>query len=382
MDFLVFGDDWNGHVSTTKHLIRHFSGSDRVVWVDSIGMRSPKMTLQDLKRIIAKAWSIMGGRHTRPARSPGDTRDCVTSCTFTRVSPLVIPFHQICFCRKVNAWLLKVQISSAMSRIQMEQPNVLAANPAVVNYLSVIRYAKLAYLRLDQYAELPGVDKQLIRDAEPRMFDMATVIFATAQKLLPSRERWRCKSHYLPQGVDIEHFGRASIQPSRQRILGFFGIVAEWLDFALIARVAKDMPDWVLEFIGPIRFLPEQCQAVENIRWLPPVPYQDLPDVVHDWTCAWIPFQVSDLTESVNPLKIREYLAAGIASHCTPLPEVQAMKKLEGVFISDIPREITEWMKLCLREDSKEKRMKIRDGVADGSWSKRVLELQDALKDS
>lgn len=380
MDFIIFGDDWGEHASTTQHLVRHFPVTDKVIWVDSIGMRSPGVNWKDLERMITKARSFVTKRESRklPEISPKSDGG-KTTCQFFRVVPMVFPFHQNILCRILNKWILQNQILPAMEGMGMVSPYILSANPVVVRYISGIPCRKLTYLRLDQYSELPGVDRELILKVEPLMFDQAALIISTARKLIPHQKDWENKSHYLPQGVDTNHFAQASCEPSRKKILGFFGLVAEWLDFTLVEKIATNMPDWILEFRGPIRYLPAHYKKITNIRWLPPVPFNDLPLVIKDWTCAWIPFQVSELTESVNPLKIREYLAAGLASHCTSLPEVYSMKNSTGVFISDSPAEIAEWLESCFQFDSREKRMKIRAGVADENWANRVIDLQRAI---
>ena len=380
MDFIIFGDDWGGHASTTQHLVRHFFEVDRVIWVDSIGMRTPRLNRKDLTRLKVKACSLTTKKAARQLQQKDPETDCeITACQFFHIAPMVVPFHQNNLCRFLNKWILQIQILRAMKLMGMAVPNILSANPVVANYIQGIPYRKLAYLRLDRYAELPGVDRDLILEVEPLMFDQAALIFATARKLIPQQTVWEKKSYYLPQGVDTVHFAQASCEPSRKKILGFFGLVAEWLDFTLIEMIATNMQDWILEFRGPIRCLPERLKKIKNVRWLPPVPFNDLPFVMKDWACAWIPFQVSALTESVNPLKIREYLAAGLASHCTSLPEVYAMKNCPGVFISDSPQEIEEWMESCFHCDSREKRIKIRAGVTDESWTNRVIQLQRVI---
>ncbi len=374
MDLVVFGDDWDAHPSTTQHLIMSMASTDRIVWVDSIGFRSPRLTTTDFKRLQEKTVAILKSK-TKTERKAEERISTTQPCHFVRISPLVIPFHLNPLSRFFNSWSLKKSISAAMKKLGIKRPFWLSVTPVASQYLKVVPYRKLAYLRLDDYGDLPGVDPVLIEQTEKNMMEHSAAIFATAKKLLP--EKWLKKSHYLPQGVETKHFARTSVQPSKKRILGFFGLIAEWLDFELIKEVALTADGWTLEFVGPVRYRPGELEKISNILWKPAVSFHDLPETVADWTCAWIPFEVSKLTEAVNPLKVREYLAAGIATHCTPLPEVEALRDRADILISSEPGEIACWLETSLDIDSPERRLARRESVAGDSWSQRAQTVRD-----
>jgi len=223
---------------------------------------------------------------------------------------------------------------------------------------------------------LPGCDSRLVEITEEQLFERADVIFGTARALLPSKP-WKDKAHYLPQGVDWSHFASAPIAPAGKRVLGFFGLLAEWVDFTLIEAVARSAPDWQLEFIGPVRHLPQRVRSLANVRFLPGVPFAQLPAVLGDWAAAWIPFEVSQLTKAVNPLKAREYLAAGLPTHCTPLPEVELLGE---AFISGAAEEIVAWLERTLAEDSVQLRQARRESVKSDSWQNRASDMATVIE--
>lgn len=370
MDFIVFGADWGVHPTTTQHLVTHMTSADRIIWIDSIGMRSPKLTWSDMKRLLIKLINIFKNRKIQNHPIINKVGCPVHLAGFVRISPIVLPFHLNPLARIINTILLKLLIDAAMKKLAVERPFLLSCTPVVCLYLDAFPYRKIAYLRLDDYGKLPGVDPFLIKKTEENIFKHSSVIFATAKNLLPLNE-WSDKSYYLPQGVDTKHFAQVQAKPSGKRILGFFGLIAEWLDFELIKNIALATPAWTLEFIGPIRYLPNSIKNIPNIKWKPPVSFSSLPQAITDWTCAWIPFEVSDLTESVNPLKAREYLAAGLATHCTPLPEVEALCAYSELLISNNSKEIVEWMEASFRNDSIERRLSFRESVSGDSWTNR-----------
>ena len=44
--------------------------------------------------------------------------------------------------------------------------------------------------------------------------------------------------------------------------------------------VARAAPEWTLQFIGPVRHLPERVAALPNVEILPGVPYEQLPSAI------------------------------------------------------------------------------------------------------
>jgi len=249
---------------------------------------------------------------------------------------------------------------------------LLTANPVVAYYCDVLEVDTIIYLRLDDYSQYPGCDPELVADAEAKMYAKADLIIATARSLLPLQP-FAAKGRYLPQGVHTDAFSSVPIEPPRKPVLGFFGSVAEWLDFDLIESVATLASEWCLEFIGRPDFVPASLREHKNIKFIEPVPFDELSSRITHWTAAWIPFKINELTVSVNPLKVREYLAAGLPTHCTPLPEAQDLS--EHVFLTSNAERIVAWLRRTLTEDSVELRQKRRASVAGETWKARAAAL-------
>ena len=156
MDWLVFGDDWGAHPSTTQHLVRHLPHEDRVVWVGSVGMRAPRLRLADARRIARHAFARVGGSpraaEARGARASGRSPDRV-------IRPHVLPWHHRALAVSLSRRLLGRQIRAAMGALGVVgQVSALLSNPAGLNFLRDLPIERVAYLRLDDYPRLPGVD--------------------------------------------------------------------------------------------------------------------------------------------------------------------------------------------------------------------------------
>src|SRR5262249_39293502 len=137
---------------------------------------------------------------------------------------------------------------------------------------------------------------------------------------------------FVSHGVDVAHFSRAldpALAPPADAaglgrpVIGFFGLLAEWIDLGLLAGIARARPQWTLLLIGKANVDTSALRALPNVRLLGQKPYATLPAYCRAFDVGVIPFRVDELTVRANPLKLREYLAAGLPVVSTDLPEVR-----------------------------------------------------------
>ena len=161
----------------------------------------------------------------------------------------------------------------------------------------------------------------------------ADLVAITAPTLFSTAEQLGAKRIYLmPNGADIEHFSRAAPEPPdlapvpRPRVV-YAGALAPWVHFALMAEVATRMPDVSFVWIGPGQ-LPHSCVR-PNVRHIGARPYAFLPGYLQHCDVGVIPFDRDGhktLVDSVHPLKLYDYLAAGLPVVATPWAELQRIK--------------------------------------------------------
>ena len=365
MDWIVFGDDWGRHPSTTQHLIRSLPADDRVIWVNSVGMRKPSMSSRDLRRALGKL-------RTR-SRSPNPISSFPLRAKMEVITTVALPWHERTWAQKHNRRRLHSAIREAMHRLGITEAHILASTPVAAYYLEDLPALSIGYLRLDAYPLLPGVDASLARAAESRMLRHSTVRFVTAQRLVLHEDKhpW----FYLPQGVDWQHFASNSNKLPPGKTLGFFGALTTWINYDLIEEVARAASDWTLEFVGPVDFIPKTTKALANVRFLAPIPYPQLPAAIAGWRAVWMPFVRNALTMGVNPLKIREYLAAGLPTLSIPLPEI---KNLSHVTAIEDSRDVVGALAQVIATDTPALRQARKDSVRGNSWHDRSRQLRDA----
>ena len=117
-----------------------------------------------------------------------------------------------------------------------------------------------------------------------------------------------------------------------------------------------------------------------NIHLLGPRPYSSLPGYAKGFTAAMLPFKVNRLTESVNPIKLREYLAAGLPVVSTALPEVKPYAGIVriGASVEEFVRE----MEAAVKDTSETAVRRRMESVAKDTWEARVEYISSLVEQS
>lgn len=325
--FIVFGDDWGGHPSSVQHLFRRIARAHPTLWVNTVGLRPPRLDRNDASRVVRKV-----RRWFDPPAGQGDRSSADEGLDLHVVSPPMSPWAGAPALRALNRLSMRVAVERAASRLGMRAPVVVTTVPNGVDGSGLAGSQALIYYCVDDFTNWPGVDAALAREMERELLEVAAGVIATSARLAETRRARRGETTILPHGVDVKHFARASDPVTTPRVglkrgrplLGYIGLVDERMDVDLVARAAKRRPDWDFVFVGPTDRAPDRRFERDNVRLLPAVPYAELPSVLAAFDVALLPYARNELTRSINPLKLREYLASGRPVVSTSLPEVRA----------------------------------------------------------
>jgi glycosyltransferase involved in cell wall biosynthesis len=219
----------------------------------------------------------------------------------------------------------------------------------------------LVYYIMDDYPLMPGVNTRAVMELERRLFEMSDVVFATAEHLKKSKSNYDTPITVLPHGVEFEHFHGPRPDPPPELadlprpIIGFFGLIAPWIDVAMMRNVAVAAPNYSFVFIGDVQTPLAGLDALPNVRMIPKLAYSDLPRYARHFDVSTLPFIVNEMTLNVNPLKLMEYFAVGAPVVSTPLPEVEKHKP--HVRIADSAETFGQALRNALIEDSDQTRI-------------------------
>lgn len=364
-DMLCFSHDWTGDPLSKTHLMRLLARDNRVLWVNSIGYRSPSLgSKRDLGRIAAKL---------RAAAEP--VRE-VEPNLFV-FSPLVVPSWGSRLLRAVNARLLRWQVRRAMRRLGFRRPVNWVFNPAAGVLAGRLGEDRVVYYCVDEYTAFKGVDTAALAAIERDLIARADLVVVSAEKLLASKRSPRAPTVLVRHGVDFDHFAAAlradtpvppEIADLPRPVIGYFGLIAEdWVDVPLLVHVARSFPTGSLVLLGKVTMDVSPLALEPNVHLLGRKPYAALPGYCKGFDAAVIPFPVTEVTLNANPLKAREYLAAGLPVVSTDIPEVRV---LPHCLIAGSPDEFVGQLRRALQTPGP--RAAVSESVRGESWAARL----------
>ncbi|UPW20228.1 glycosyltransferase [Agarivorans sp. TSD2052] len=331
-DLIVFGEDWQRHPSSSQHVITELAKNHRILWVNSIGLRRPRLSLRDAKRVIEKLKSMLGSSQpTSKTQNTEREKAPVRPRNIHVLSPVAFPAPRSRFFRWLNRCILQAQVNKQAKRLGITHPDLWIALATAVDMLGHLNERQVIYYCGDDFSALAGVDHQHVTRCETELVKKADHVLVASDMLLQKFSRQAhiaAKTRILPHGVDYSLFVRPSepaptIQQSAQPIAGFYGSIAVWLDIPLIVNVAKSLPHWRFVFIGDVQTDISAFKGFSNIEVYPAVRHDELPSYVQHWQVSWLPFRACKQITSCDPLKLREYLAAGRPIVSTPFPALQ-----------------------------------------------------------
>lgn len=149
------------------------------------------------------------------------------------------------------------------------------------------------------------------------------LVIASSRDVQAALEARGIGCEYLPNGIEVDRIpGEERVVEDRPQRVIYVGAVAEWFDLPVVERWARGLPDVTFDIVGPNRL--GLASELPNVRFLGPVRYDQVPELLLGARCGIIPFRIQRLTRGVHPLKLYEYLAAGCTVLSADLPEVHA----------------------------------------------------------
>jgi glycosyltransferase involved in cell wall biosynthesis len=284
----------------------------------------------------------------------------------------------------VNRRLLILQIRRALRRVRSGPVQVWSFTPDIAYLLGRFGEEKVLYYCVDDHASFTGYNRQQVCRDEEELCRRADLVVTTATALQEAKAPLNPNTILVPHGVDYEHFSRAlsnhlpvpaDMAGIPRPRLGFFGLIRDWVDVDLLAEVARRRPDWHVVLIGDSTVDLTPYNGLANLHFLGRKPYEDLPAYCRQFDVGLIPFKINELTRAVNPIKLREYLAAGLPVVSTPLPEAKAYGRLveiadsAGTFADAVDRALAD-----VRQPGER-----AAAVAGETWTEKVVSICDRL---
>jgi glycosyltransferase involved in cell wall biosynthesis len=345
---LYFGNDWMAENRTSSHHVaRWLAKRYRVIYVESPGLRAPKGTGRDLKKLVSKVALALRGPRPMPEGLSVQTL-------------LQIPFHGSSLVREANRRLLLGTLKLLMRVAGVKRPLTWFVVPHLASVAGQLGERLSVYYCIDDYAALPDVDVAAVKRMDETLTRNADLVFVASDTLLAGKRALNANTHLSPHGVDFDHFVKAQdpalpmpediaeLVAGKRPIVGFFGLIERWIELGLVAYLAQQRPDWTFLMIGRVAVPESEVPRLPNLRFLGRRPYEALPAYGRAFSAAIIPYHLTPQVMHANPIKLREYLAMGkpIVSVSTPeidkFAEVVAIARDRDQFLAALDRAVTQ----------------------------------------
>lgn len=318
-NILVLGTaDWNQPIATNQHyMTRELARDFPTTFVESLGLRSPEISIRDLRRLVARVWST--------SSSDVDDRRPIPSGVEV-VSPIIVPFHKRPFLGLNRRLLVGGRIRAWA---QSDAPKLFWTYSPVTYGLEEFADAAV-YHCVDLLGEFPGIDRVMI-DRHERRLAAAGVRAAASSAVV--------RDHLVSQGFDDPIYwpnvadaemiidSASNMGVSRSSSAVFAGnLTAKKVDFLLLKQLLSAGVD--LHLAGPVAqgggeaegLLQELVAMGANYHGM--LPIASLSKLMARCTVGLIPYEINAYTRGVSPLKVYEYLAAGLYVVSSPVPSV------------------------------------------------------------
>jgi len=252
------------------------------------------------------------------------------------------------------------------------------------------------YDMTDDWSEFPGQSparKKIVRTSEEKVLKEVDLVFAASGKLLEKAKRINQKAFHLPNGTSFSNFNRVteniSIDPEVRACLkpriGYIGKITPWrLDLDLIRFLAVNRPSWSFLLIGPIhpaaRPFVKEVKEIKNLHLIGPKCYWDLPNYIKGFDACILPHKVDPLTESMDPIKLYDYLATGKTIVSTNIREAFKFKEIIKVVHSK--EEFLSVLTDVIEKDDGIDFTKRVETARENSWENRIGDLMKIFEQS
>lgn len=315
---LIFSDDWGRHPSSCQHLAGELKDRHRIWWVNTIGTRRPRLDRSTALRALEKArqWS-------RPPVPADPLENPVV------LNPRMWPYFRSGLDRRINRILLGRQLRPVVAAAPSPVVAIVTV-PIAADLIGVLPVDRWVYYCVDDYEEWPGLDKPALRAMEARLVRCADSVVAVSESLRRKLAGMGRSAEILTHGTDLEHWAAVGVgvgdAPAarfdglQRPLVVFWGVVDRRMDVEMLERLGRDLEGGTIVLVGPEADPDPALGRVARLARVGPAPYEELPSLAREASVLVMPYSDLPVTQAMQPLKLKEYLATGKPVVASDLP--------------------------------------------------------------
>ncbi|HET9693578.1 MAG TPA: glycosyltransferase [Steroidobacteraceae bacterium] len=199
---------------------------------------------------------------------------------------------------------------------KLERPVLWFYTPMALPLVANVAARKVVYDCMDELAAFRFAPRQLPQ-REAALLRRADVVFTGGRSLYRAKRDRHPDVWCFPSGVDARHFASRPDWTDPWPALdhpriGYYGVIDERIDYALLDRLACERPDWHWFMVGPVTKVdPATLPRRPNLHWVGQQAFESLPRLAAAWDVCMMPFALNEATRHISPTKTLEYMAVG-----------------------------------------------------------------------
>jgi teichuronic acid biosynthesis glycosyltransferase TuaH len=307
----------------------------------------------------------------------------------TILNPLKLLPNSFPPARWANQRLMLAEVRLAAQRAGLRAPLLWINDHFGAHLAGKLGERAVIYDVTDDWAlmnSIPQNERQRIREADAALCKSADLVVVCSEALERARRGLSRKLVRIPNGVDAERYGSGTqsacdSEARAGRTFGYVGTLhGDRLDLELVTALARRRPLDRVVLCGPNLLTARevlQLNELANIELRAAVDYQQVPRLLDEFDVCILPHRCTPFTESLNPIKLWEYLASGRPVAATPVAGFRDyghlfhLAKGEAGFLGACEK--------ALHEDARLAGVRMRE-AARHSWKMRADDLLEIFR--
>lgn len=363
---LIFSDDWGRHPSSCQYLIRELLPTRKVIWVNTIGTRPPRLNLATVKRAWGKLRQWSNKNREASELHPN----------LTVLNPRMWPGFSNAWQRKLNCKLLLRQLMPVIQRLST--PSIVVSTiPIVADIIKELPRQSFAYYCVDDFSVWPGLDGTTLGAMETKMLPLANTIISASEHLQQRLLALGYPSKLLTHGVDLDFWTYTKTDQTVMKLFSFekpwvvfWGVVDRRMDVEYVQHLSCSLQTGSIILAGPTDEPDSKLQALKNVYSVGSLKLSQLPILANEAAVLMMPYADLPVTRAMQPLKLKEYLATGKPVVASNLPA--NLEWQDCLDIARSPDEFVEKVKWRIQKGISEQQKKARVRLSHESWKSKA----------
>jgi glycosyltransferase involved in cell wall biosynthesis len=373
---------WDGLWRNRQQLMSIFARRNKVLFVER--RLSVRSAVQQMKQ----------GRLTLATlRQPGLRQ--ISENLFVFRYPVWAPLSGRSPLKQFTRASRKRTLLQATEKLGLSDPIVWFSRPEMVTELEELPAPRLRiYHVVDEYAAYAGMspaEQERNQILEREMLRRADLVIVVSPKLYETKRPYNPHTYLVPNAVNFDAYTAAlanarlpsDLEAIPEPRLGYIGLIGDKLDFEALIQLAQEPSPWHLVFIGELRVVEEaerwDClRRFPNVHYLGQVEAARVPDYVKGFQVGLMPYKLNQHAENISPLKLYEYLAAGLP---VVSPDILAAREFgPSITLASNPQTFGQSVKLALLEQRPHQQRLRRQLAAGHTWEARAEQLSELIQ--